>query len=202
MNQKSVLLQSVIFPLHTSTNVNFLNLFINLRVSFISVYYNPPEDIYLHFQDTFFIYWKKGRKKLLYPFSKYRPDSLRGDFYYLQSTKLFSIFQINNIIKSTKVRFVIFLCRSLARMSLTEKIIKLVIFLDSCQMTITFLGTIRKKRYWKFSEVRNTLKSWRNSPSPSGILTTRLIRNIRYKHLYLSCQHVLVHLAMLKDLLH
>ena len=179
MHQNSVLLlQSIIFPLHTSTNVNFLNLFISLRVPLFKIYCDPPEGICFPFQDTLFIYSKKGRRNLLYPFSKYRPRGLsRGDFFYLYPTKLFSIFQINNIIKSTKVGFVIFLSRSLARKSLIERIIKFVIFIDLCQITIIFksgikLRIIKKKRYWKFSEAPNTLKSWRNSPSPSKILTS------------------------------
>ena len=49
--------------------------------------------------------------------------------YYLYLTKLFSIIQINNIIKSTEAGLVIFLSRSLARKSLIERMCNLSWFM-------------------------------------------------------------------------
>ena len=171
MHQNSVLpSQSILFPLliplHSSTNVNFLNLCISLRVLLVSVYYDPPEGICFPFQDIYLIYWKTGWRNLLYPFSNNWPYSLGGQ-----------ILPLTYKVISTKVGFVIFLSKSLAKTYLIKRVTIFLIFLDSYQITINFksgikIEIIRKKRYWKFSVAPNTLKLWRNSPSPSGILTT------------------------------
>ena len=101
---------------------------------------------------TCFSFIGKRKDEVPLSFSNYPPSSLWvwGVFYYLQVTKLFSIIQMKNVVKSTKVDFIIFFPRSLPGKSSIKRIVKFaVVYLDSLQVVTNFKSGEKIKNHKK-----------------------------------------------------